>query len=123
MSQIGTRWGAPSACAITCTLLVVFTVGAPGAAAWAAEAAKMTVFAAASLTSALQEIGRLHQQQEQGSLRFSFAASSILARQIEHGAGADLFISADAAWMDYLAERGRIVAASRRTLTGNRLSW
>jgi molybdate transport system substrate-binding protein len=52
---------------------------------------------------------------------FNFAASSELARQIAQGADADIFVSADEAWMDYLAERGLIEPATRRTLLANRL--
>ena len=54
-------------------------------------------------------------------MRVSYAASSALARQIENGAPADLFISADLDWMDYLAERKLIRADSRVNLLGNRL--
>ena len=54
-------------------------------------------------------------------VRASYAASSALARQIENGAPADLFISADLEWMDYLAERRLIRPASRVNLLGNRL--
>lgn len=53
--------------------------------------------------------------------RFSFAASSTLARQVEHGAPADVFISADEAWMDHLHRAGKLQPASRRVLAGNRL--
>jgi molybdate transport system substrate-binding protein len=54
-------------------------------------------------------------------VKFSFAASSVLARQIEAGGKADLFISADQEWMDYLQSRGLIDRQSRRNLVGNRL--
>jgi molybdate transport system substrate-binding protein len=55
-------------------------------------------------------------------VRFSFAASSVLARQIEQGAPADVFISADTDWMDYLAKRRLIVETSRRDLLSNHLA-
>jgi molybdate transport system substrate-binding protein len=55
-------------------------------------------------------------------VRLSYAASSAIARQIEQGAPADVFVSADAAWMDYLQTRGLIVAASRRDLLTNHLA-
>ena len=55
-------------------------------------------------------------------MKFSFAASFALARQIESGAEADLFVSADQAWMDYLAARGLIRPNSRHNLLGNRLA-
>ena len=87
----------------------------------AAAAADITVFGAASLTNALQEIGKLYEARSGDALRFSFAASSTLARQIEAGANANLFVSADEEWMDYLAAKKLIVAASRVDLLGNRL--
>ena len=86
-----------------------------------AAAADVTVFAAASLTNAFQDIGRLYQQRTSTQARFSFAASSTLAKQIESGAPAGIFASADEQWMDYLAQRNLIVPASRRPLVGNRL--
>lgn len=81
----------------------------------------VTVFAAASLTDVLQKLGDDFTRASGVPVRFSFASSAALARQIESGAGADVFVSADAQWMDYLEQRGRIRAASRRDLVGNRL--
>ena len=89
--------------------------------AHSARAAEITVFGAASLTDALQEIGKRYETRSGDRVRFSFAASSTLARQIEAGANANLFVSADEQWMDYLAERKLIVATSRVDLLGNRL--
>src|SRR3990167_2697362 len=94
--------------------------------AWAlavvpAQAATVTVFAAASLKNALDEVGRAYARTG-GQARFSYAASPAMARQIEHGAPADIFVSADADWMDYLAQRKLIVSASRRDLLSNRLA-
>ena len=54
-------------------------------------------------------------------MAFSFAGSSVVAKQIDASGGADIFISADEAWMDYLEKRGRIVPASRENLLGNHL--
>jgi molybdate transport system substrate-binding protein len=82
--------------------------------------AAVTLFAAASLGDVLQSLARGWAGRAP-ALRLSFAASSTLARQIEQGAPADLFISADEAWMDYLAQRGKIDVASRRVLATNRL--
>jgi molybdate transport system substrate-binding protein len=79
----------------------------------------VVVFAAASLSDVMQTLAA--QLLPGSAVRFSFAASSTLARQIEQGAPAQLFVSADEAWMDYLAERGRVDAASRRVVAGNRL--
>lgn len=81
----------------------------------------ITVFAAASLTESLGEIARRYEAAQGVTVKLSVAASSVLARQIESGAAADLFISADGAWMDYLEKRGLVQAASRRDLLGNRL--
>jgi molybdate transport system substrate-binding protein len=81
----------------------------------------LLVFAAASLTDVLQAIGPLYQTRSGRAVRFSFAASSALARQIESGAKAGVFVSADTDWMDYLQARGLIDAASRTDLLGNRL--
>jgi len=90
--------------------------------AHAKAAEPITVFAAASLQEALQDAGRLWAERGGVPLRFSFAASSALARQIEQGAPASLFASADEQWMDYLAQRKLIVTETRRSLLGNRLA-
>lgn len=81
----------------------------------------VTVFAAASLKTALEEIAGPFTASTGIPVRFSFAASSALARQIEAGAPADLLASADLEWMDYLAERRHIAPATRVELLGNRL--
>lgn len=86
-----------------------------------AQAETLVVFAAASLTNALGEIGE-HFAAETGiTVKPSFAASSDLAKQIEQGAPAQIFISADAAWMDYLARQKLILPDSRSDLLRNRL--
>ena len=87
----------------------------------AVHADELTVFAAASLQNALEEAGKLFQHRTAHRLRFSFAASSTLARQIEQGAPAGVFASADEQWMDYLAERRLIAADTRAAILGNRL--
>lgn len=87
----------------------------------ATAAEKITVFAAASLTNALQEIADQYQQGKEVKIVSSFASSSTLARQLEQGAPADLFISADQQWMDYAAQKKTIDEASRFTLLGNEL--
>jgi molybdate transport system substrate-binding protein len=79
------------------------------------------VFAAASLTDALKDIAQLWQQDGHPALRQSFASSSTLARQIEAGAPANLFASADLRWMDYLADRKLIAADTRKNLLSNDL--
>ncbi|WP_337262095.1 MULTISPECIES: molybdate ABC transporter substrate-binding protein [unclassified Serratia (in: enterobacteria)] len=87
----------------------------------ASAAEKVTVFAAASLTNALQEIASQYQQGKEVQVVSSFASSSTLARQIEQGAPADLFISADQQWMDYVIDKQQMVNDSRYTLLGNEL--
>ncbi|MGD9809970.1 MAG: molybdate ABC transporter substrate-binding protein [Sphingobium sp.] len=79
------------------------------------------VLAAASLQPALEEAGRAWQAQGHEVPTFSFAASSALARQIEAGAPADLFLSADEDWADYLEKRNLTQAGSRVTLLANAL--
>lgn len=98
-----------------------------------AQAETLTVFAAASLRDALEEVGEAWQAShasiaasEAGpetslDLRFSFAGSSALARQVEAGAPADLVILANALWMDHLIDRGAIRPDTRVDLIGNRL--
>src|SRR5262245_49494158 len=79
------------------------------------------VFAAASLKEVLDEIVAAAQPSIDGTIRVSYAASSALARQIEAGAPAHLFISADTEWMDYLAGQNLIQSATRVDLVGNSL--
>jgi molybdate transport system substrate-binding protein len=79
------------------------------------------VFAAASLTNALQDIGDDFMKDSSIPVKFSFAASSALARQIENGAPADVFFSADLEWMDYLQTRKLIQVATRHDVLGNQL--
>ena len=86
-----------------------------------ARAEQVTVMAAASLTDAMRPFGDAWAAKGHAAPRFVFAASSALARQIEQGAPADIFASADEAWMDYLQQRDLIVPGSRSSLLGNRL--
>jgi molybdate transport system substrate-binding protein len=83
----------------------------------AAPVHAQTVFAAASLKNALDEVAAL----QPAKPVISYGASSALARQIEAGAPADVFISADLGWMDYLDGKGLLAAGTRRNLLGNRL--
>jgi molybdate transport system substrate-binding protein len=82
---------------------------------------QILVFAAASLTDAVQEISVAYEKTAQVKVKSSFDSSSVLARQIEAGAPADVFFSADTAWMDYLQSRNLIQPASRENVLGNRL--
>jgi len=79
------------------------------------------VFAAASLSDALGDVAKAYQAKTGTLPALSFAASSTLARQIEASRGADLFISADTDWMDYLDSRGLIAHETRKNLLGNKL--
>ncbi len=85
-------------------------------------ATPVTVFAAASLKNAMDDVLAAFTASGGPPSRASYAASSAIARQIEQGAPADVFVSADADWMDYLAKHGLIVAASRRDLLSNHLA-
>src|SRR5215831_3869440 len=100
--------------------LVALLLAAPIAAR--AQPAPITVLAAASLKNALDDVGAAFTAKTGKQVRFSYAASSALARQIEQGAPADVFISADSDWMDYVAQRGLIVPTSRRDLLSNHLA-
>lgn len=96
-------------------ILVAIAVFAGGASAQE----RIVVFAAASLKEALDEYNATTRLQ----VRASYAASSALARQIEAGAPAQVFVSADEEWMDYLERKGLLQAGTRRDVLGNRLVW
>jgi molybdate transport system substrate-binding protein len=96
-------------------LLLLLLVAAP------ARAAELLVFAAASLKPALEEIVALPEAKAIAEIKASYAASSALARQIEAGAPADVFVSADLEWMDWLQERDRVATATRFVLVRNEL--
>lgn len=85
------------------------------------QAAELRVLCAASLTDVMPALAADYAQRGGARPAFSFAASSVLARQIEAGATADVFVSADEAWMDYLEDRDLLVAGNRRALAQNRL--
>ena len=89
--------------------------------AHAQERGGITVYAAASLREALDENARRFETGRGVKVVVSYAASPALARQIEQGAPADIFISADLEWMDYLEKRGLIQAGTRSNLLANRL--
>lgn len=94
----------------------------PSAAPPPEAGATLTVYAAASLTNALQELASRYQAAHGVRVKLSFASSAVLARQIEAGAPADAFFSADQEWMDYLEQRSLIAKPTRRNLLGNRLA-
>jgi molybdate transport system substrate-binding protein len=83
--------------------------------------ATLTVFAAASLTDSMKAVADVYQAKTGTKVTLSFGGSNTLAQQIDQGAQADLFLSADTDWMDFLQKNGRIDNATRRNLLGNRL--
>jgi molybdate transport system substrate-binding protein len=103
------------------TLVLAIVSGlATGGAAVGGET--LTVFAAASLAEAMTEAGKKFKQSQGVEVRFSFAASSTLARQIEAGAPAGLVALASEDWADYLADRGLTLPETRINPIGNRLT-
>ena len=86
-----------------------------------AHAEDVTVFAADSLKNALDEVAATYMAETGQSVLISYAASNALAKQIEEAAPADIFFSADLAWMDYLEERNLIQKDTRVTLLGNEI--
>jgi molybdate transport system substrate-binding protein len=102
-------------------LAVLFSLALPAAAKAQSGAQDLLVFAAASLKTALDEISAAQTVVSPRSVKISYAASSALARQVEAGAPADLFLSADLDWMDYLDQRKLLKPGSRSTLLGNRI--
>src|ERR1700716_3150143 len=89
--------------------------------AFAQSGRSVTVLAAASLTNVMQDVGKRYETASGKKVAFSFAASMILAKQIEASAGADMFISADSESMDYLDKKNLIARPSRTNLLANRL--
>jgi molybdate transport system substrate-binding protein len=87
----------------------------------AQDGKQLLVFGAASLTDVLQDIGTAYTRDTGQAVKFSFASSAALARQIESGGRVDVFVSADLEWMDYLQARSLIDTSTRRNLAGNRL--
>jgi molybdate transport system substrate-binding protein len=104
------RWFLRYAC---CAFLVLLT--------GATQAATVTVFAAASLTDVMKEIASTYEKSTPDKVLFNFGASSFLARQIQEGAPADLFFSADEAKMDALEKAGLIAKGTRKSLLSNSL--
>ena len=86
-----------------------------------AQSTDLVIFAAASLKNALDEVNTQWQKETGKKAVISYAASSALAKQIEQGAPAQVFISADLDWMDYLAGKSLIKAGTRSNLLGNRI--
>jgi molybdate transport system substrate-binding protein len=95
------------------------------AASWSvaaqAQGRDLLVFGAASLKNALDDANAQYQREAGHKIVVSYGASSALAKQIENGAPADIFISADLDWMDYVAEHKLIKPETRLNLLGNKL--
>ena len=89
--------------------------------AFAADLQSVMIYAAASTTNAITDIGKAFEAKGLGKVVTSFASSSTLAKQIEQGAPAQVFISADEPWMNYLEEKKLIEPGSRFNLLGNKL--
>jgi molybdate transport system substrate-binding protein len=103
------------------TLLTAAALAASPGSPAAAQDKTITVFAAASMKNALDDVNAAFLKTSGVKVVASYAASSALAKQIEQGAPADAFISADLAWMDYLAQKKAINESTRVNLLGNRL--
>jgi molybdate transport system substrate-binding protein len=102
----------------------VFAIGAIAAAVFvtmAPASADILVFGAASLKNALDDVNARYQRKTGGKIVVSYGASSTLAKQLESGAPADIFISADLDWMDYVAQRKLIKPETRSNFLGNKL--
>lgn len=98
-------------------MLVLATLGSS-----AARADDVIVYAASSLTDALTAVGAAYEKQSDDKIRFSFASSSILARQIVEGAPAEIYAAANVKWMDYVQKHGEILKDSRRQFVANQLA-
>lgn len=82
---------------------------------------KVTVFAASSLTNAMNDVVSAYEQKTGEKPTVSYASSSALARQIAQGAPANIYVSANEKWMDYLSDQGVIEASTRKPLLHNSL--
>jgi len=104
-----------------CKIIKLLTAFALLSASHLSLAGEVTVYAAASLTNALGEIAKSYEANYGVKIKTSFAASGALAKQIEAGAPADIFISADKKWADYLDGKGKLDHKSLINLLGNTL--
>jgi molybdate transport system substrate-binding protein len=103
------------------SLLLLVCASRGGTAAAADDSSTVLVFAAASLTNVLDDLSKAFTKQTKVPVKSSLAASSVLAKQIEAGAPADVFFSADVEWMDYLEHRKLLKPGSRHDVVGNHL--
>jgi len=105
--------------AVALAIVVSLFVPAAQARTGGVDVRPVVVFAAASLKTALDDIAEAYRRETGKVVRVSYAGTSALARQVEQGAPADVFVSADRDWMDYLAQRGLVT--NPRELLMNRL--
>lgn len=110
-----------TAVGLRAAMLTVAAIAALSVSSLAAQAGEVTVFAAASLKTALDRVVADYQAGGGAPVTVSYAGSSALAKQIEQGAPADIFISASTDWMDTLDKAGLVKAGSRTNLLGNTL--
>ncbi len=101
-------------------IILIYAGPALVSTAWANNS-QVIVFAAASTTDAMTQIAKEFQKSHPARVKLSFASSSTLAKQIEQGAPADIYLSANARWMDYLAEQDAVIPSSRVDLLSNRI--
>ena len=113
-------WRFATSRALLASILLILLGSAWGTAATAQDA-KLVVFAAASLKDALDEVNAAYRRDKGQQTATSYAASSTLAKQIEAAAPADIFISADLDWMDYLEKGHLIRPETRANLLGNKI--
>jgi molybdate transport system substrate-binding protein len=106
---------------IALSLTIVGWAGPGFATAAPDESATVLVFAAASLTNVLDDLSKAFTAKTHVSVKASLAASSVLAKQIEEGAPADVFFSADLEWVDYLQQRNLLKPGTRYDVVGNSL--
>ena len=102
-------------------VLLLFLVGCSNGTTNSEEKTKLMVSAAVSLTEALEEIKTLYEEEHNVELTFNLGGSGSLAQQIQQGAPADIFISANQEWMDILVTDHLIIESTRKDITGNKL--
>ncbi len=102
-------------------LVIFFIISGTNLNAGAAEK-NIVIFAAASTTNAVTEIAKMYEAKGLGNVKTSFASSSTLAKQIANGAPANIFLSANKNWMDYLEKKEAIRKETRFNLLGNRIA-
>jgi len=112
MSRWIAAWGVSLAASIA---------GGASVAGAADEPRPILIFAASSLTNVVDELGQAFRDQKGIAVKASYAASSVLAKQIEAGAPADVFFSADTEWVDYVEQRKLLKPGTRRNVIANRL--